>query len=71
MRLVGNHQRDDYNTCKYLIIIINFYITFHSFSFEKKANRMFLKASQTIEQSTGLSLGGRRASTHLLGIFFK
>lgn len=27
---------------------------------------MFLKASQTIEQSTGLSLGGRRASTHLL-----
>ncbi|XP_022916884.2 exocyst complex component 7 [Onthophagus taurus] len=30
--------------------------------FEKKANRMLLRASQTIEQSTGLNLGGRRAS---------
>lgn len=33
--------------------------------FEKKANRMLLKASQTLEHSTGLSLGmGRRASSH-------
>lgn len=31
--------------------------------FEKKANRMFMKASQTLEQSTGLFLGGRRTST--------
>ncbi|VEN53710.1 unnamed protein product [Callosobruchus maculatus] len=30
--------------------------------FERKANRMFLKASQTFEHSTGLTLGGRRAS---------
>lgn len=35
--------------------------------FEKKANRMLIKASQTIEQSTGLNLGTRRASH--LGIF--
>lgn len=34
-------------------------------SFEKKANRMLMKASQTLEHSTGLSLGGRRTSTHL------
>ncbi|KAK4874727.1 hypothetical protein RN001_014087 [Aquatica leii] len=33
--------------------------------FEKKAGRMLLRASQTIEQSTGLTLGPRRASTHL------
>ncbi|XP_017778193.1 PREDICTED: exocyst complex component 7 isoform X2 [Nicrophorus vespilloides] len=33
--------------------------------FEKKANRMLLKASQTLEHSTGLTLGGRRSSTHL------
>ncbi|KAK5640808.1 hypothetical protein RI129_009355 [Pyrocoelia pectoralis] len=33
--------------------------------FEKKAGRMLLRASQTIEQSTGLALGTRRASTHL------
>lgn len=33
--------------------------------FEKKANRMLMKASQTLEHSTGLSLGGRRTSTHL------
>ncbi|CAH0564541.1 unnamed protein product [Brassicogethes aeneus] len=30
--------------------------------FERKANKMFLKASQTLEHSTGLSLGARRAS---------
>ncbi|CAG9832558.1 unnamed protein product [Diabrotica balteata] len=30
--------------------------------FERKANKMFLKASHTLEQSTGLSLGTRRAS---------
>ncbi|GJQ81880.1 hypothetical protein Trydic_g9905 [Trypoxylus dichotomus] len=30
--------------------------------FEKKANRMLIRASQTIEQSTGLNLGTRRAS---------
>ncbi|KAF5280786.1 hypothetical protein FQA39_LY17967 [Lamprigera yunnana] len=33
--------------------------------FEKKAGRMLLRASQTIEHSTGLMLGSRRASTHL------
>ncbi|KAF2903735.1 hypothetical protein ILUMI_02443 [Ignelater luminosus] len=33
--------------------------------FEKKANRMLLRASQTIEHSTGLTLGTRRASSHL------
>jgi len=33
-------------------------------SLEKKANKMFLKASQTLEQSTGLTLGARRASSH-------
>ncbi|KAJ3644435.1 hypothetical protein Zmor_022168 [Zophobas morio] len=32
---------------------------------ERKANRMFLKASQTFEHSTGLNLGTRRASSHL------
>ncbi|XP_075224863.1 exocyst complex component 7 isoform X2 [Lycorma delicatula] len=32
-------------------------------AFEKKANKMLLKASQTFEQSTGLTLGGRRAAT--------
>ncbi|XP_034242549.1 exocyst complex component 7 isoform X1 [Thrips palmi] len=31
---------------------------------EKKANKMFLKASQTLEQSTGLTFGPRRASSH-------
>ncbi|XP_060523354.1 exocyst complex component 7 isoform X2 [Cylas formicarius] len=31
-------------------------------AFERKANRMFLKASQTLEHSTGLTLGSRRAS---------
>lgn len=31
-------------------------------NFERKANKMFLKASQTLEQSTGLTLGTRRAS---------
>ncbi|KAF7270698.1 hypothetical protein GWI33_016366 [Rhynchophorus ferrugineus] len=31
-------------------------------AFERKANRMLLKASQTIEHSTGLTLGTRRAS---------
>ncbi|XP_018576736.1 exocyst complex component 7 [Anoplophora glabripennis] len=30
--------------------------------FEKKANKMLLKASQTLEHSTGLTLGTRRAS---------
>ncbi|CAH1954354.1 unnamed protein product [Acanthoscelides obtectus] len=30
--------------------------------FERKANRMLLRASQTFEHSTGLTLGGRRAS---------
>ncbi|XP_046403378.1 exocyst complex component 7 [Ischnura elegans] len=29
--------------------------------FEKKANKMLLKASQTLEQSTGLTLGSRRS----------
>ncbi|KAB0800034.1 hypothetical protein PPYR_07914 [Photinus pyralis] len=33
--------------------------------FEKKAGRMLLRASQTIEQSTGLALGTRRSSAHL------
>ncbi|KAL1497450.1 hypothetical protein ABEB36_008422 [Hypothenemus hampei] len=31
-------------------------------AFERKANRMFLKASQTLEHSTGFTLGSRRAS---------
>lgn len=31
-------------------------------NFERKANKMFLKASQTLEQSTGLTLVTRRAS---------
>ncbi|XP_066246690.1 exocyst complex component 7 isoform X2 [Euwallacea similis] len=31
-------------------------------AFERKANRMFLRASQTLEHSTGLNLGTRRAS---------
>ncbi|KAJ1527312.1 hypothetical protein ONE63_008830 [Megalurothrips usitatus] len=31
---------------------------------EKKANKMLLKASQTLEQSTGLTFGPRRASSH-------
>lgn len=30
--------------------------------FEKKANKMLLKASQTIENSTGLTIGGRRGT---------
>lgn len=34
--------------------------------FEKKANKMLLKASQTLEQSTGLTLGARRATLHLV-----
>jgi exocyst complex protein 7 len=34
-------------------------------AFERKANRMLLKASQTFEHSTGLTLGTRRASSHL------
>lgn len=33
---------------------------------ERKANRMFLRASQTFEHSTRLTLGTRRASSHLL-----
>ncbi|XP_018903905.1 exocyst complex component 7 [Bemisia tabaci] len=33
--------------------------------FEKKANKMLLKASQTLENSTGLSLGNRRSNIHL------
>ncbi|XP_018323971.1 exocyst complex component 7 isoform X2 [Agrilus planipennis] len=33
--------------------------------FERKANRMLLRASQTIEHSTGLNLGSRRSSSHL------
>ncbi|KAF6203241.1 hypothetical protein GE061_003659 [Apolygus lucorum] len=33
--------------------------------FEKKANKMLLKASQTLESSTGLTLGGRRATIAL------
>lgn len=35
---------------------------------EKKANKMFLKASQTLEQSTGLTLGNRRLTA--LGFYF-
>ncbi|XP_050311294.1 exocyst complex component 7 [Anthonomus grandis grandis] len=31
-------------------------------AFERKANKMFLRASQTLEHSTGLNLGTRRAS---------
>uniref|UniRef100_A0A1B6DEN9 Exocyst complex component 7 n=1 Tax=Clastoptera arizonana TaxID=38151 RepID=A0A1B6DEN9_9HEMI len=34
--------------------------------FEKKANKMLLKASQTLEQSTGFTLGSRRATLHLV-----
>uniref|UniRef100_A0A1B6GH39 Exocyst complex component 7 n=1 Tax=Cuerna arida TaxID=1464854 RepID=A0A1B6GH39_9HEMI len=34
--------------------------------FEKKANKMLLKASQTLEHSTGLTLGARRATLHLV-----
>ncbi|EFA08190.1 exocyst complex component 7 [Tribolium castaneum] len=34
-------------------------------AFERKANRMLLKASQTLEHSTGFTLGTRRASSHL------
>lgn len=34
--------------------------------FEKKANKMLLKASQTLEHSTGLTLGARRATLHLI-----
>ncbi|KAL1128875.1 hypothetical protein AAG570_013409 [Ranatra chinensis] len=33
--------------------------------FEKKANKMLLKASLTLESSTGLTLGGRRSGMHL------
>ncbi|KAK9888206.1 hypothetical protein WA026_000474 [Henosepilachna vigintioctopunctata] len=33
--------------------------------FQGKANRMFWKASQTIEHSTGLNISGRRQSSHL------
>lgn len=36
--------------------------------FEKKANKMLLKASQTLEHSTGLTLGGRRATLHLVEV---
>lgn len=39
--------------------------------FEKKANRMLMRASQTLEHSTGLSLGSRRPSTHHLGMTFE
>lgn len=35
-------------------------------AFEKKANKMLLKASQTLEHSTGLSLGARRSTLHLV-----
>jgi len=34
-------------------------------AFEKKASKMFQKASQTLEQSTGLSLGPRRSGINL------
>ncbi|XP_063240892.1 LOW QUALITY PROTEIN: uncharacterized protein LOC134541400 [Bacillus rossius redtenbacheri] len=34
---------------------------------EKRANRMLLKATQTLEQSTGLTLGPRRSALHLEG----
>ncbi|XP_054285786.1 exocyst complex component 7 [Macrosteles quadrilineatus] len=34
--------------------------------FEKKSKKMFLKASQTLESSTGLTLGARRATLHLV-----
>lgn len=40
---------------------------------EKKANKMLLKASQTLENSTGLTLGGRKTAGMHLGkslIFF-
>ncbi|RZF38575.1 hypothetical protein LSTR_LSTR010908 [Laodelphax striatellus] len=33
--------------------------------FEKKANKLMMKASQTLEQSTGLTLGNRRGVLHL------
>ncbi|XP_049801364.1 exocyst complex component 7 isoform X1 [Schistocerca nitens] len=33
--------------------------------FEKKANKMLMRASQTIEHSTGLTLGTRRSAIHL------
>lgn len=34
--------------------------------FERKANKMLLKASQTLEHSTGFTLGARRATLHLV-----
>ncbi|XP_077297926.1 exocyst complex component 7 [Arctopsyche grandis] len=34
---------------------------------EKRANKMILKASQTLEQSTGLTLGPRRSASHAEG----
>lgn len=38
------------------------------FRFEKKANRMLKKASQTLGQSTGLNLGTRRPT--LMGNYY-
>lgn len=34
--------------------------------FERKANKMLLRASQTLEHSTGFTLGARRATLHLV-----
>nr|CAD7462409.1 unnamed protein product [Timema tahoe] len=37
--------------------------------FEKKANKMLLRASQTLEHSTGLTLGSRRSGLHQVGVY--
>jgi len=42
-------------------------INFYGFRFDKKANRMLMKASQTLGQSTGLNLGTRRPT--LMGTY--
>lgn len=47
------------NECVYVFLLLL------KCSFEKKANKMLLKASQTIEQSTGLTIGPRRTGLHL------
>lgn len=44
------------------------FIDIYCFRFEKKANRMLMKASQTLGQSTGLNLGTRRPT--LLGNWY-
>jgi len=58
-----------YNTCKFVNVHNRFmFIKFHNSRFEKKANRMLMKASQTLGQSTGLNLGTRRPA--LMGNYY-